>query len=138
MAVISFCPLQTIFWYNRPGLYHGEPEVEFFREVPTVWDETKVINGEIGKFATVARRSGDDWFVATVNNREPRQLKLPLTFLPAGRRYVAHIYADDKTVPTKTHVAVTTQPVDSTMTLDVPLVAAGGQAVWLTPAMPPK
>ena len=55
MAVISFSPLQWIFWYDKPSAYHGEPEVEFFRHVPTVWDDTKVINGEIGKFATIAR-----------------------------------------------------------------------------------
>jgi alpha-glucosidase len=103
-----------------------------------VWDETKVINGEIGKFATVARRSGDDWFVGTVNDHEPRQLQLPLTFLPAGRPYIAHTYSDDKAVPTKTHVAVATQRVDLMTTLEIPLVAAGGLAVWLTPAVPNK
>jgi alpha-glucosidase len=102
--------------------------------VPTVWDDTKVINGEIGKFATIARRSGDDWFIGTINDNEPRELKLPLNFLNAGKNYVAHIYSDDNSIPTRTHVAVETRPVDSLATLDVPLQAAGGQAVWITPA----
>jgi hypothetical protein len=134
MAVISYSPLQSIFWYDRPDMYHGEPEVEFFQQVPTVWDDTKVINGEIGKFATIARRSGDDWFIGTINDNEPRELKLPLNFLNAGKNYVAHIYSDDNSIPTRTHVAVETRPVDSLATLDVPLQAAGGQAVWITPA----
>lgn len=133
MAVVSYSPLQTIFWYDRPSMYHGEPEVEFFRQVPTVWDETKVINGEIGKFATVARRSGDAWFIGPINNSEPRQLKLPLNFLKAGKNYTARIYSDNNSVPTRTHVAVETRTVNSLATLDVPLHAAGGQAVWITP-----
>lgn len=131
MAVISFSPLQWIFWYDRPSLYQGEPEIEFFQKVPTVWDDTKVINGEIGKFATIARRSGQDWFIGTVNNSEVRTLQVPLTFLDAGRSYVAHIYSDDPTVATKTKVGVKTLSVNSKTVLDVPLVAGGGQAIWI-------
>jgi alpha-glucosidase len=137
MAVVSFSPLQWVFWYDRPSQYEGEPEIEFFRQVPTVWDDTKVINGRIGQFATIARRRGDDWFVGTVNASEARQLRLPLAFLDAGRNYVAHIYSDDDTVATKTHVAVAAVPVNSTTTLDVPLRGAGGQAVWITPERKP-
>jgi alpha-glucosidase len=133
MAVVSFSPLQFIFWYDRPSDYHGEPEIEFFRHVPTVWDDTKVLNGAIGKYATIARRSGEEWFVGTINDREPRTLKVPLDFLDPHRRYLAHIYSDDDSVPTRTHVAVKTLPVDARTVLGVPLRPAGGQAVWITP-----
>jgi alpha-glucosidase len=132
MAVVSFSPLQWIFWYDRPGRYQGEPEVEFFQKVPTVWDDTRVINGEIGKFATIARRSGEDWFIGTVNNSESRALKVPLAFLEDGRNYVAHLYSDDDTVTTKTKVGVKTAPVNSKSVLDVPLGAGGGQAIWIS------
>jgi alpha-glucosidase len=134
MAVVSYSPLQWIFWYDRPEMFGGEPEVEFFQHVPTVWENTKVINGEIGKYATIARRSGDDWFMGTINNSEARTLKVPLNFLTAGRQYIAHIYSDNDSVATRTHVAVETRPVDSLTTLDVPMKIAGGQAVWITPA----
>jgi alpha-glucosidase len=133
MNVISYSPLQWIFWYDRPALYHGEPEVEFFRVVPTVWDETKVVQGEIGKFATLARRHGESWFVGTINNSEPRTLSVALDFLPRGRKFTAHIYADDDTVATATKVSVKTSEVDASTTLEVPLHAAGGQAIWLEP-----
>ncbi|MBV9657606.1 MAG: glycoside hydrolase family 97 catalytic domain-containing protein, partial [Verrucomicrobia bacterium] len=132
MNVISYSPLQSVFWYDRPTAYEGEPEIEFFQHVPTVWDETKVINGEIGKFATIARRSGAEWFVGTINGSEPRTLKVPLAFLDPGRRYTAHIYADDESVATRTKVGVKTQAVDAGAVLDVPLQASGGQAVWIT------
>jgi alpha-glucosidase len=134
MAVVSYSPLQWIFWYDRPEMFGGDPEVEFFQHVPTVWEDTKVINGEIGKYATIARRSGDDWFMGTINNSEARTLKVPLNFLTAGRQYIAHIYSDNDSVATRTHVAVETRPVDSLTTLDVPMKIAGGQAVWITPA----
>lgn len=134
MAVVSFSPLQWIFWYDKAADYQGEPEVEFFRHVPTVWDETKVVNGKIGEFATIARRQGADWFVGTINNGESRTLAVSLSFLPAGQRFVAHLYGDDDTVATRTHVALATREVDSATTLSVPLKATGGQAIWLTPA----
>ncbi|MBN1361100.1 MAG: glycoside hydrolase family 97 catalytic domain-containing protein [Sedimentisphaerales bacterium] len=133
MAVVSFSPLQWIFWYDRPSMYNGEPEVEFFRVVPTVWDDTKVVNGEIGKFATIARRHGDDWFIGTINNAEPRTLRIPLGFLAQGTRYTANIYYDDESVQTRTKVGIERRPVDSRTILDFPLVAGGGQAVWITP-----
>jgi alpha-glucosidase len=134
MAVISFSPLQWIYWYDKPSAYHGEPEVEFFQHVPTVWDETRVVNGEIGKFATIARRAGGDWFIGTINGGEPRTLNIPLAFLDRGRRYTAHLYSDDDSVQTRTHVGVVTRAVDSESILDVPLKPAGGQAIWITPA----
>jgi alpha-glucosidase len=134
MAAVSFSPLQWIYWYDRPSMSHGERELEFFRKVPTVWDDTKVINGKIGEYATIARRSGDDWFVGTINNSEPKQLQVPLAFLTGGRKYVAHLYSDDDSVATRTKVGVATREVDSKTILDVPLTAGGGQAVWITPA----
>ena len=134
MAVVSYSPLQSILWYDKPSDYRGEPEIEFFQHVPTVWDDTKVINGEIGKFATIARRSGDDWFIGSINGSELRRLECPLNFLVSGEKYIAHIYSDDNSVPTRTHVAVKILPVDSLTTLAVPMLAAGGQAVWIAPA----
>ncbi len=108
MAVVSYSPLQWIFWYDRPSMYHDEPEIEFFRQVPTVWDETKVVNGKIGEYATIARRSGDDWFVGTINNTEVRELQIPLAFLTPGKEYVAHIYSDDNSVMSRTKVGIET------------------------------
>jgi len=134
MAVVYYSPLQMLYWYDKPAAYNGEPEIEFFRHVPTVWDDTKVVDGKIGEYATVARRSGGDWFVGTINDSQARKLSIPLTFLSKGKRYVAHIYADSDSVTTRTHVSVTTLKVDAGTILDAPLKAAGGQAVWITPA----
>lgn len=133
MAVVSFSPLQWLFWYDRPDMYDGEPEIEFFRRVPTVWDETRVPLGRIGEYAAIARRSGSDWFVGVINNSRPRQLRLPLTFLERDKSYTAHIYRDDDAVQTKTKVGIQTRMVTAQTVLDIDLKAAGGQAVWLEP-----
>ncbi|MBN8825482.1 MULTISPECIES: glycoside hydrolase family 97 protein [unclassified Spirosoma] len=133
MNVISYSPLQSVFWYDKPALYNGEPEIEFFANVPTVWDDTRVIHDAIGEYVTIARRSGNDWFVGTITNNDGRMLKLPLDFLPKGKTYTAHIYSDDPAVATKTQVRVATQIVKAGQSLDMNLLPRGGQAVWLTP-----
>lgn len=133
MNVISYSPLQSVFWYDKPAQYGGEPEIEFFAKVPTVWDDTKVIHDAIGEYVTIARRSGNDWFVGTITNNDGRALKLPLDFLPKGKTFTAHIYSDDPTVTTKTQVRVTTKTVKAGQSLDMNLLPRGGQAVWLTP-----
>ncbi|GAB3573442.1 glycoside hydrolase family 97 protein [Spirosoma luteolum] len=133
MNVISYSPLQSVFWYDKPEQYGGEPEIEFFEKVPTVWDDTKVIHDAIGEYVTIARRSGDDWFVGTITNNDGRTLSLPLDFLPRGKRYVAHRYTDDPAVPTKTQVRVSTSTVTAGQSLEMKLLPRGGQAVWLTP-----
>ena len=133
MAVVSFSPLQWIFWYDSPRVYKNEPEIEFFREVPTVWDETRVLEGRIGEYATIARRSGDGWFIGMINADKPRSTTLPMDFLLAGRAYEASIYYDDPQVETRTHVGVRREEVTSDSRLDIDLLESGGAALWIRP-----
>lgn len=137
MNVISYSPLQSVFWYDKPAQYEDEPEIEFFAKVPTVWDDTRVIHDAIGEYVTIARRSGNDWFVGTITNNDGRSVKLPLDFLPKGKTYDAHIYFDDPTAPGKTHVGVRIQTVKAGEEVDVKLLPRGGQAIWLTPTQSP-
>jgi alpha-glucosidase len=133
-AVVFYSPWQFLFWYDRPTAYRGEPEIKFFEHVPTVWDDTQVVNGEIGEYITVARRSGREWFVGTMNGMEPRTLSIPLVFLDPNRDYVAHIYSDgDLNDNTRTHVAIERRPVTHSATLTATMPACGGCAVRITP-----
>ena len=109
------------------------PEMEFWRHMPTVWDDTRVINGKIGEYSTIARQKGDERFVGTINNQVPRSLKIPLSFPQSGKKYTAHIYADSDKVSTRTKVGIETSSVDSQTVMEVPLKAAGGEAVWIEP-----
>jgi len=109
IAVVFYSPLQFMYWYDRPSDSQDEPELEFFDRVPTVWDDTKVVQGEIGKYITMARRSGDDWFVGTMTNNDGRKLSIPLNFLPEGKTFTARIYEDDLKVKTRTKVGIRTK-----------------------------
>jgi alpha-glucosidase len=133
MAAVYYSPLQTLFWYDKPSFYGNEPEVEFFEKIPTVWDETHVLDAVIGQYVSIARRSGEQWFVGTMTNNDGRNVKLSLNFLPKGKTYLATIYSDDPTVATKTKVKLETIKVNSTKVLDVQLLPSGGQAMWIRP-----
>jgi alpha-glucosidase len=67
---------------------------EFMKVMPATWDETRVPHSKIGEYITVARRSGDVWFVGSVNNQQARTLPVTLDFLKPGTRYQATLYQD--------------------------------------------
>src|SRR5204863_4658983 len=84
MYVVYESPLQMLA--DSPTNYLREPEtMEFLRTIPTVWDETRVLDGRIGDYVVVARRRGRDWFVGAMTDWTPRELEIDLaSFLPAG------------------------------------------------------
>ena len=135
LAVVNYSPLQLLFWYDRPSAYQGEPEIKFFDRVPTVWDDTRVVDGKIGDFVVIARRSGEEWYLGSLTDDHARDLAVPLAFLDPGRRYVAHVYGDGGAdVATRTGVAIHRYLVDRTTVLRSHLAASGGQAVRIVPA----
>lgn len=134
MAAVYYSPLQFMYWYDNPKKYEGEPEIEFFDKVKTVWDETKPLAGTPGEFVTIARRSNNDWFLGTLGNNDSRKVATSLDFLEAGKKYVANIYTDDEKVETKTQVRVTRVIVDKNSILQFQLKPRGGCAAYITPA----
>lgn len=133
LAAVYYSPIQTLFWYDKPAMYHNEPELEFWRKIPTTWDETRIIDGTPGEFVVTARRKGGDWFIGAITGNEPRTLKIPLSFLAEGKSYEASIYADDTAVKTNTHVSVTKIKVDRKTVLQARLKPSGGEAIHLSP-----
>ncbi|MCW0482396.1 glycoside hydrolase family 97 protein [Gaoshiqia sediminis] len=129
LSVVYYSPLQFLYWYDKPSLYQGEKEIAFFDAVKTVWDDTKVLNGEVGKYIAMARRSGDQWFLGAITNNDARTVKIPFTFLEAGKKYTATIYYDDDKLKSSTNVNIKTQEVDSSNTLSFDLKASGGVAI---------
>ncbi|MEA3476764.1 MAG: glycoside hydrolase family 97 catalytic domain-containing protein [Bacteroidota bacterium] len=64
------------------------------RKMPAQFESFKVIDGKIGEYISVARRSGNDWFIGSLTNRETRSITIDLSFLPEGKSYEAIIYGD--------------------------------------------
>lgn len=134
LAAVYYSPLQYLYWYDKPSDSQDEPELKFFDDIYTTWDDTKVLQGEVGQFITVARRKGEEWFVGSITNNEARTLPVSLDFLPGGKNYIAEIYTDgDKSVKTRTKVKVSTYRVNSKTQLNFNLKASGGAALRLVP-----
>lgn len=134
LAAVYYSPLQYMYWYDKPSDSQDEPELKFFDDVYTTWDDTKVLQGEVGEFISVARRKGEEWFIGSITNNEKRALSVSLDFLPEGKNYIAEIYTDgDKLAKTRTKVKVSTYRVSNKTKLNFSLRASGGSAVRLVP-----
>ena len=134
-SVVFYSPWQFLFWYDRPSKYQGEPEIEFFDHLPVVWDDTRVINGQIGESITMARKSGKEWYVGSMNGSKHLRLEVPLVFLDENRPYVAHVYSDaGPDDESRTHVQINRYLVDSSVVLNAEMPPSGGQAIRLHPA----
>ena len=134
-SVVFYSPWQFLFWYDRPSYFQGEPEIEFFDHLPTVWDDTRVIHGKIGEYITIARKSGDEWYVGSMNGLNHLKLKIPLDFLEKDKQYLAHIYSDaGPDDGTRTHVQINRYLVDSSVLLNADMPPSGGQAIRIVPA----
>lgn len=131
LSVVYYSPLQFMYWYDKPEDSQDEPELEFFDQVPTVWEDTKVLDGAIGQYVSIARRSGGDWFVGSITNNNGRNIKINCSFLLPGKKYMASIYYDDPAAPVRTRMAVKRVPVDAATILDAALLPSGGQAIWI-------
>ena len=79
---------------DNPTAYMKEQETtDFITALPTVWDETRILQGEIGKYLVTARRSGDRWYVGGMTNWDARDLSLDLSNLFKGT-HVATYFCD--------------------------------------------
>jgi alpha-glucosidase len=147
-AVCFYSPWQFLYWYDQPTnsynyvsgaprMISEVPELEFYDLMPTVWDETRVLQAAIGQYAIIARRSGGNWFIGAMNAGQNRTFTLPLDFLLPGQTYVANSYAQDLTVATRTHIGISRSLVDTSSVLSFSLAPSNGQAWRITPAMPP-
>ncbi len=91
MLVVYETPITCIC--DHPKNYYNQKGLEFMKNVPSSWDETKVINGEVGKYITIARRAGKSWYVGAMTDLDGRTLEVPLDFLGKGK-FKACIFFD--------------------------------------------
>ncbi len=85
---------------DYPEAYEGQDGFEFIKEVPTTWDETKVLDAKVNEYITIARRKGNDWYIGTLTNHQARDIQVPLSFLQNGN-YTAEIYTDGNDTDTQ-------------------------------------
>jgi alpha-glucosidase len=138
LYVVLYSPIQMV-----PDLFENyatRPDVfQFIVDVPTDWEESFALAGEVGDFVAVVRktRGGDDWYLGAITDEEARTLEVPLTFLDAGKPYIAEIYRDSDDAHWDSSpygIEIETHTLNSETTLELRLAAGGGTAIRFRPA----
>ena len=132
MYVIYDSPLQMLA--DNPSHYYKEPEaMDYLSKVPVTWDETIVFDGQIARFVTMAKRKGDTWYVAGMNDWSERTVTLDFGFL-GEREYELQLYSDGINADRKgTDYRMEHISVRKGATLNVPMAPGGGFAGILKP-----
>ncbi|MEN0004445.1 MAG: glycoside hydrolase family 97 protein [Bacteroidota bacterium] len=134
LYVVIYSPLQMVS--DLPEHLEGQPGMQFVRDVAVDWEQSKVLDGEIGDFVVIARqeRGGENWFVGGIGDENPRTLSVNFDFLPKGKTYTATIYKDGPNAhwesnPNELTIAQENVTADSKLAFD--LVSGGGFAISL-------
>lgn len=137
LYVVLYSPIQMV-----PDLfenYEARPDAfQFIVDVPTDWDETIALAGEVGDFVAIARkeRNRDDWYLGAITDEAARSFSLPLDFLDAGTEYLAEIYRDTDDAHWDSNpygIEIDTHTLNSEATLELRLAAGGGTAIRFRP-----
>lgn len=134
LYVVLYSPLQMAA--DLIENYEDQPAFAFIEEVPVDWDETRVLNAEIGDYVTIARRSGENWYIGSITDENARILTVTLPFLAPGRTYTARVFADAPDADWATNptaIEISEMQVDRDTILHVNLAPGGGQAISLKP-----
>ena len=134
--VVIYAPVQMA--PDLPENYEGHPAFQFILDVPTDWEHTHILNGEIGKYITTVRkdRNSGDWYLGSITNEESRQIEIEISFLEPGQDYHATIYKDPKdggwdTDPEEIIIENVVFTKGDMHTIDLP--SGGGQAIRFYP-----
>jgi alpha-glucosidase len=112
-----------------PEAYENQPGFEFIRNVPTVWDETKVPNAAVNEYITVARKKNGVWYAGTLNNSKARMVDLSLDFLGNGQ-FIATIWRDAEDAKVNpNHLVKEERIVTSNDSIHLKLAVDGGAAM---------
>lgn len=119
--------------------YARSPDAfQFIVDVPTDWDESIALAGEVGDFVAIARkeRGSEDWYLGAITDEHSRALNLSLEFLDDGRAYVATIYRDGDDADWKSSpydYVIEERQFDREQQLELTLAAGGGAAIRFRP-----
>ena len=94
LYVVIYAPVQMAA--DLPSNYEGHPAFQFILDVPTDWEKTYVLNGEIGEYITTVRKdiNSNDWYLGSITNENARELDIEFSFLDPNKTYNASIYKE--------------------------------------------
>jgi alpha-glucosidase len=140
LYVVLYSPIQMAADLPENYARFAKP-FQFIKDVPVDWAETRVLNGEVGDYVTIARkdRNGDDWYLGSITDENPRSLRVRCDFLDPGRTYWATIYQDGKGAGFSgdpKSVRIVTRPISSLDTMQLELAPGGGLAMRIATRNP--
>jgi alpha-glucosidase len=132
MYVVYDSPFQMVS--DSPAAYKNADGswadgAEFIQAVPTSWDETRILAGDIGQYIVSARRKGDTWYIGAMTNEAGRTLKVPLSFLGKGA-YSAQVLQDGADA---NHLKTSTSKVNAGQSITLKLAPSGGAVAVIKP-----
>jgi len=131
MYVVYESPLMMVS--DSPEAYRAAVGTDFIRQVPTSWDETRVLAGEVAEYVVIARRLGTDWYIGAMTNWTPRHLSISLAALGNGH-WEADVYHDGPDAAhTPTDITHSPTILQSSRPLVIDLAPGGGWAAHLKP-----
>jgi hypothetical protein len=138
LYVVIYSPIQMAA--DLPENYQNQPAFQFIRDVGVDWEQTKVINGKVGDFVTIARqeKKTGNWFVGSITDENARSVTVAFSFLDAGTEYDAIIYSDGKDAhwdDNPTSISIDTVRIDNNSKRDFKLAPGGGLAISLKPVV---
>lgn len=132
LYVTIYSPIQMVV--DSPEEYAKRPDAfQFIKDVPTDWEESIALDGEVGDFAVIARkdRNSEDWYLGAVSDEEARAVEVELNFLGGGD-YEAQIYRDGPDADYESDpydMVIETRTVTAEDRLILPLARSGGAAI---------
>tara|TARA_B110000438_G_scaffold90857_1_gene90391 strand:- start:23521 stop:25500 length:1980 start_codon:yes stop_codon:yes gene_type:complete len=136
LYVVIYAPVQMAA--DLPENYEGHPAFQFIKDVPTDWENSVCLNGEIGEYITMVRKdiNSDDWYLGSITNENSRVLSVGLSFLDSDKQYNATVYKDPETggwMKRPEEVVIQSQLVNSGSDLRIVIPSGGGQAIRFSP-----
>ncbi len=134
LYVVIYSPIQMAC--DLIENYENQPAFQFIRDVAVDWNQTKVLNGEIGDFVTIARqdRITGNWFLGSITDENPRDITIDFSFLDTSKTYDVVVYKDGKDAhwdKNPTSIAIETITVNANSKETFHLAAGGGLAISL-------
>lgn len=139
LYVVLYSPMQMAA--DLVENYENQPAFQFIEAVPVEWEETQVLQAEIGEYVSVARRSGDTWFVGSITDEKPRYFSVPLAQLglDSAKNYRITVYEDGLKTDLEgnpTEISIATYRVSGDASVPMALAGGGGQALIIRPDIP--
>jgi hypothetical protein len=134
LYVVIYSPVQMAA--DLPENYAGQPAFQFIKDVGVDWEQTVVLNGEVGDFVSIAReeRETGNWFVGGITDENARDINIDFSFLKEGKKYKAIVYQDGKKAHYKnnpTSIEIVEFVADNHTLKTFKLAAGGGFAISL-------